>query len=167
MVVHNRDDMIDIAKIAARQPSPAARGSGSSPIPSPLPTKWCRRWSRSAYYATRSQSCWERMPAHPPSHGPHERRWLIPVTTRGLRRGQRIRRGTGDVILGLEQVAAEAAKPLVGVFLDFHPPLDSSAEPDSPETLPRFDGSVDAIQALAALTADAQWCAKILGPCRC
>jgi acyl-CoA synthetase (NDP forming) len=65
--------------------------------------------------------------------------------------------GTEDVVLDLEQVAAEATKPLVGVFLDFHPPLMSGDVPDSPGLLPRFDGAVDAIQALSALTAYAQW----------
>jgi acyl-CoA synthetase (NDP forming) len=33
----------------------------------------------------------------------------------------------------------------------------SSGEPDSPGTLPRFDGSVNAIQALSALTSYAEW----------
>jgi len=57
-------------------------------------------------------------------------------------------------------LAAEGAKPLIGVFLDFHPPLGSDGEPDWPGSLPRFDGSVDAIQALASLTAYAKWCAQ-------
>jgi acyl-CoA synthetase (NDP forming) len=65
--------------------------------------------------------------------------------------------GTEEIILALENVAAEATKPLIGVFLDFHPPLLSSGEPDSPGMLPRFDGSVDAIQALSALTSYAEW----------
>jgi acyl-CoA synthetase (NDP forming) len=65
--------------------------------------------------------------------------------------------GTEDVILALEHVAAEATKPLVGAFLDFHPPLMSSGEPDTPGLLPKFDGSVDAIQALAAITGYAEW----------
>ncbi len=34
-------------------------------------------------------------------------------------------KGTEDIILALENVAAEATKPLIGVFLDFHPPLSS------------------------------------------
>jgi acyl-CoA synthetase (NDP forming) len=65
--------------------------------------------------------------------------------------------GTEEIILALEDVAAEAAKPLIGVFLDFHPPLLNSREPDSAGMLPRFDGSVDAIQALSALTSYAEW----------
>jgi acyl-CoA synthetase (NDP forming) len=65
--------------------------------------------------------------------------------------------GTEDIILTLENVAARATKPLIGVFLDFQPPLQSSGKPDTPGMLPRFDGSVDAIQALSALINYAQW----------
>jgi hypothetical protein len=65
--------------------------------------------------------------------------------------------GTEGIILALENVAAEASKLLVGVFLDFHPPLLSSGEPDLSGRLPRFAGSVEAIQALAALTSYAEW----------
>jgi acyl-CoA synthetase (NDP forming) len=72
-------------------------------------------------------------------------------------------RGTEDIILALEDVAAEAVKPLIGVFVDFHPPLMNSSEADTPGTLPRFDGSVDAIQALSALTNYAVWRERDLG----
>jgi acyl-CoA synthetase (NDP forming) len=65
--------------------------------------------------------------------------------------------GTEDVILALEDVAAEATKPLVGVFLDFHPPLMSGGTPDEPGSLPRFDAAADAIYALSALSAYAHW----------
>jgi acyl-CoA synthetase (NDP forming) len=71
--------------------------------------------------------------------------------------------GTDDIILALENAAAEAAKPLIGVFLDFKPPLQSSGEPDAPGMLPKFDGSVDAIQALSALTNYARWRDRDLG----
>jgi acyl-CoA synthetase (NDP forming) len=71
--------------------------------------------------------------------------------------------GTEDTILTLENAAAEATKPLVGVFLDFHPPLPSSGEADTPGMLPRFDGSVDAIQALSALTRYSLWRDRDLG----
>ena len=49
------------------------------------------------------------------------------------------------------------AKPLVGVFLDFHAPLMSGGTPDRPGSLPRFDAHADAIQALSALSAYAHW----------
>ena len=66
-------------------------------------------------------------------------------------------RGTEDVILALETVAAAATKPLVGVFLDFHPPLMSGGTVDEPGALPRFDSAVDAVYALSALSAYAHW----------
>jgi hypothetical protein len=71
--------------------------------------------------------------------------------------------GTEDVIVALEQVAAEATKPLVGVFLDFHLPMLSGGKPDTSGSLPRFDGSVDAIQALSSLTAYTRWCDRDAG----
>jgi acyl-CoA synthetase (NDP forming) len=64
---------------------------------------------------------------------------------------------TEEVSVAVQEVATEAAKPLIGVFLDFHHPSTSHGEPDTPGLLPRFDGSVDAIQALSALTAYATW----------
>ena len=65
--------------------------------------------------------------------------------------------GTEDVILALEDVAAEASKPRVGVFLDFHLPLMSGGTTDEPGRLPRFDAAADAIYALSALSAYAPW----------
>ena len=65
--------------------------------------------------------------------------------------------GTEDVILALEDVAATTSKPLIGVFLDFHPPLMSGGTTDEPGRLPRFDAAADAIYALAALSAYAHW----------
>ncbi len=65
--------------------------------------------------------------------------------------------GTEDVIVALEGVSAESAKPLIGVFLDFHPPMTSGGGADEAGTLPKFDSPTDAIQALAALSAYAHW----------
>jgi acyl-CoA synthetase (NDP forming) len=65
--------------------------------------------------------------------------------------------GTEDVIWALDAVALEAGKPLVGVFLDFHPPLMSGQAADEPGHLPRFDAAADAIHALSALSAYAHW----------
>lgn len=65
--------------------------------------------------------------------------------------------GTEDVIVALDGIAGEADKPLVGVFLDFHPPMRRDGEEDRPGELPRFDAPADAIQALAAVTAYAHW----------
>ena len=75
--------------------------------------------------------------------------------------------GTEDVILALEDVAATTSKPLIGVFLDFHPPLMSGGATDEPGRLPRFDAAADAIYALAALSAYAHWRDRDPGRCRC
>ncbi len=65
--------------------------------------------------------------------------------------------GTEDVIEVLEGVSGQSAKPLVGVFLDFHDPSTDHDESDGIGGLPRFDNPADAVQALAALTAHAHW----------
>ena len=65
--------------------------------------------------------------------------------------------GTEDVITALDAVAGHGAKPLVGVFLDFHPPMTKESDVDLPGELPRFDAPADAIHALSALTAYAHW----------
>jgi acyl-CoA synthetase (NDP forming) len=65
--------------------------------------------------------------------------------------------GTEEVIAGLDAIAGKADKPLIGVFLDFHPPLRRESEADLCGELPRFDAPADAIHALAALTAYAHW----------
>ena len=60
--------------------------------------------------------------------------------------------------MALEEVAVEAAKPLIGVFLDFHAADDERRRrPDDVGHLPRFDAAADAVHALSALTAYAHW----------
>ena len=161
MVVHNRGDMIDIAKIATRQPLP--RGPRVRIVTNSL---------------TLSHQMMQKMDSVGLFHDPEPE--LLGADAGAAAFAQAARaaladprydsvvcaavnafdRGTEEVILALEQVAAEGVKPLIGVFLDFHPPLGSDGEPDGPGSLPRFDGSVDAIQALASLTAYAKWCAQ-------
>ena len=161
MVVHNRGDMIDIAKIATRQPSP--------------PGPRVRIVTNSL---TLTHQMMQKMDSVGLFHDPQPELLGADASAAAFAQAARAAledprydsvvcaavnafdRGTEEVMLALEQVAAEGVKPLVGVFLDFHPPLESKGEPDSPGSLPRFDGSVDAIQALAALTAHAQWCAQ-------
>ena len=161
MVVHNRDDMIDIAKIAARQPSPSGPRVRIITNSLTLAHQMAQKIDSVGLLhdpepellgATASAPAFARAAREALADSRYDSVVCAAVNA--------FDEGTGDVILGLEQVAAEAAKPLVGVFVDFHPLLDSSAEPDSPESLPRFESSVDAIQALAALTAHAQWCAQ-------
>ena len=161
MVVHNRGDMIDIAKIATRQPLP--RGPRVRIVTNSL---------------TLSHQMVQKMDSVGLFHDPEPELLGADASAAAFAKAARAAladprydsvvsaavnafdRGTEEVILALEQVAAEGVKPLIGVFLDFHPPLGSDGEPDGPGSLPRFDGSVDAIQALASLTAYAKWCAQ-------
>jgi acyl-CoA synthetase (NDP forming)/RimJ/RimL family protein N-acetyltransferase len=158
IVVHRRGDMIDIAKIAARQPLPS--GPRVRIITNSL---------------TLAQQMLQKMDSvgllrdpQPELLGAEAGPEAFVLAAREALTDQRydsvvcaavnaFDRGTEEIILALENVASEATKPLIGVFIDFHPPLMSSGEPDSPGTLPRFDGSVDAIQALSALTSYAEW----------
>jgi acyl-CoA synthetase (NDP forming)/RimJ/RimL family protein N-acetyltransferase len=161
MVVHNRGEMINIAKIAARQPSPA--GPRVRIITNSL---------------TLAYQMLQKIDSVGLLHDPQPE--LLGADAGGAAFAAAARealadprydsvvcaavdafdQGTGDVILALEQVAAEAEKPVVGIFLDFHSPLARTGGPDTPRSLPTFDGFVDAIQALAALTTHAQWCAQ-------
>ena len=158
MVVHRRGDMIDIAKIAARQPLPS--GPRVRIVTNSL---------------TLAQQLMQKMESvgllrdpQPELLEPDADTATFATAAREALADRRydsvvcaavnaFEPGTEDVILALENVAAEATKPLVGAFLDFHPPLMSSGEPDTPGQLPKFDGSVDAIQALAAITGYAEW----------
>ena len=158
MVVHRRGDMIDIAKIASRQPLPA--GPRVRIITNSL-TLACQILQKMDSVGLIRDPEPELLgaDANPDAFGRAvqealaDRRYDSVVCAAV----NAFNRGTEDIILALENIAANATKPLVGVFLDFHPPLLSSGQPDAPGMLPRFDGSVDAIQALSALTDYAQW----------
>jgi acyl-CoA synthetase (NDP forming)/RimJ/RimL family protein N-acetyltransferase len=161
MVVHNRGDMIDIAKIASRQPLPSGprvriitnsvtlahqmlqKMDSVGLIRDPEPELLGADADPEAFARAARQAL-------------ADQRYDSVVCAAVNAFGQ----GTEDIIPDLENVAAEATKPLIGVFLDFHPPLISSGEPDAPGLLPRFDGSVDAIQALSTLTTYTQWCER-------
>jgi acyl-CoA synthetase (NDP forming)/GNAT superfamily N-acetyltransferase len=158
MVVHRRSDMIDIAKIAARQPLPAG----------PRVRIVTNSLTLAHQMMQKMESVGLLRDPQPELLEPEADSTAFVAAVRAALADPRydsvvcaavnaFGQGTEDIILGLEQVAAEASKPLLGAFLDFHPPMTSSGEPDVPGLLPRFDGSVDAIQALAALTAYALW----------
>jgi acyl-CoA synthetase (NDP forming)/RimJ/RimL family protein N-acetyltransferase len=158
MVVHHRGDMIDIAKIATRQPLPA--GPRVRIITNSL--------TLAHQMVQKMDSVGLLRDPQPELLGAEAGPEAFVLAAREGLADQRydsvvcaavnaFDQGTEEIILALENVAAEATKPLIGVFLDFHPPLMSSGETDSPGMLPRFDGSVDAIQALSALTSYAEW----------
>jgi acyl-CoA synthetase (NDP forming)/RimJ/RimL family protein N-acetyltransferase len=164
MVVHGRGDMIDIAKIASRQPLPL--GPRVRIVTNSL---------------TLAHQMLQKMDSVGLIRDPEPELLGADADGEAFARAARMAladqrydsvvcaavnafdQGTEDIILALEDVAAEASKPLIGVFVDFHPPLMNSSEADTPGTLPRFDGSVDAIQALSALTNYALWRERDLG----
>jgi acyl-CoA synthetase (NDP forming)/RimJ/RimL family protein N-acetyltransferase len=158
MVVHGRGDMIDIAKIASRQPLPAGPRVRIITNSLTLAHQMVQQMESVGLLRDQQPELLE------PDADPATFAGAARVALADARYDSVVcaavnvfEQGTEDVILGLEQVAAEATKPLAGVFLDFHPPLMSGDAPDTPGGLPRFDGAVDAIQALSALTAYAQW----------
>jgi acyl-CoA synthetase (NDP forming) len=158
MVVHRRGDMIDIAKIAARQPLPS--GPRVRVISNSLTLAHQMLQKMESVGLLRDPQP-ELLGAEA---GPAEFVRAAHAALADQRYDSVVcaavnafDAGTEGIILALENVAAEASKLLVGVFLDFHPPLLSSGEPDLSGRLPRFAGSVEAIQALAALTSYAEW----------
>jgi acyl-CoA synthetase (NDP forming)/RimJ/RimL family protein N-acetyltransferase len=164
MVVHSRGDMIDIAKIASRQPLPT--GPRVRIISNSLTLTHQMLQKMDSVGLIRDPE--------PELLGADANPEAFARAARAALADQRydsvvcaavnaFDQGTEDIILALENAAAEATKPLVGVFLDFHPPLLSNGEADTPGMLPRFDGSVDAIQALSALTSYALWRDRDLG----
>ena len=158
MVVHRRSAMIDIAKIAARQPLPP--GPRVRIITNSVTLAQQMRQTVDAVGLLR-----DREPvllgavAEPTAFVEAAREALgDPACDSVVCAAVNVfDQGTEAVILALEDVAAEASKPLVGVFLDFHLPLMSGGTTDEPGSLPRFDAAVDAIYALAALSAYAHW----------
>ena len=158
MVVHHRGDMIDIAKIAARQPLPSGPRVRIITNSLTLAHQMVQKMDSVGLLRDPQPELLE-AEAGPEAfvlaarEGLADQRYdsVVCAAVNGFDQG------TEEIILALENVAAEATKPLIGVFLDFHPPLMSSGAPDSPGMLPRFDGSVDAIQALSALTSYAEW----------
>jgi acyl-CoA synthetase (NDP forming) len=162
--VHRRGDMIDIAKIAARQPLPSGPRVRIITNSLTLAHQMLQKMESVGLLRDPQPELLE-SDADPGAFVQAAREALADrrydsVVCAAVNVFQQ---GTEKVTVALEQVAAGATKPLLGVFLDFHPPLMSSGEPDVPGWLPRFDGSVAAIQALSALTAYAQWRDRDLG----
>ncbi len=157
MVVHRRGAMFDIAKIAARQPLP--------------PGPRVRLVTNSATLAAQMQhtigavglllekSVLVGSGATPQAYVDAARVALgDPGCDSVVCAAVNVyEEGTEDVIAALDAIAGQTAKPLVGVFLDFHPPLLKESAVDHPGELPRFDAPADAIHALSAMAAYAHW----------
>jgi acyl-CoA synthetase (NDP forming)/RimJ/RimL family protein N-acetyltransferase len=158
MVVHRRGDMIDIAKIASRQPLPVGPRVRIITNSLTLAHQMLQKMDSVGLIRDPEPELLG-ADANPEAFGRAARQALADQRYDSVvcAAVNAFNQGTDNIIVTLENVAAEAAKPLIGVFLDFQPPLQSSGEPDAPGMLPRFDGSVDAIQALSALTNYAQW----------
>ena len=156
MVVHRRGAMFDIAKIAARQPLPG--GARVAVVTNSVPLAG-QLGSVIAAVGLLADAPPVLLPAGATAAQFHDAALealasecdsVVCAAVNGYAEG------VDAVVETLETVAAGTNKPLVGVFLDFHDPL-SSAGPDGPGRLPRFDSTVDAVQALAAVTAHAHW----------
>ena len=158
MVVHRRGDMIDIAKIASRQPLPTGPRIRIITNSLTLAHQMLQKVDSVGLIRDPEPELLG-ADAGPEAFGRAAREALADQRYDSVvcAAVNAFNQGTEDIILTLENVAADATKPLIGVFLDFHPPSLRSGQQATPGMLPMFDGSVDAIQALSALTAYAHW----------
>ncbi|MDN5762468.1 MAG: GNAT family N-acetyltransferase [Microlunatus sp.] len=157
IVVHRRQALFDIARICARQPLPggrrvqlvtnsatlarqmavtaAAAGLLLKPEPLILPTDAdANALAGAASRALSDERCDS----------------VVCTAVSPYDRDDRVRDA-------LEDLAAHAGKPLIGVLLDFRGPPPASAEPDGMGKLAAFDSPGDAIRALGAVTEHAAW----------
>jgi acyl-CoA synthetase (NDP forming)/RimJ/RimL family protein N-acetyltransferase len=158
MVVHRRSAMIDVAKIAARQPLPS--GPRVRIVTNSVTLAAQMTQTIEAVGLLRDPAPVLLSSAADPAAFAEAARAALadPAYDSVVCAAVNVfEQGTEDVIWALNDVAVEAGKPLVGVFLDFHPPLTSGATVDEPGHLPRFDAAADAIYALSALSAYAHW----------
>ncbi|SDS40818.1 Acyl-CoA synthetase (NDP forming) [Friedmanniella luteola] len=157
MVVHRRGAMFDIAKIAARQPLP--RGQRVRLVTNSATLAAQMEHTIGAVGLLHEESVLLRSSASPQDYVDATLAALADPRTNSVvcAAVNVYEEGTEDVITALDQIAGEGDKPLVGVFLDFHPPMVKENDVDLPGELPRFDAPVDAIHALSTLTAYAHW----------
>jgi acyl-CoA synthetase (NDP forming) len=158
MVVHRRGAMVDIAKIAARQPLPTGPRVRIVTNSVSLGAQMCQT-SDAVGLLREDRPVLLGAVADPAEFAAAARAALTdPGCDSVVCAAVNVYdQGTEDVIIALDGVAMAAAKPLIGVFLDFHPPLMSNGSADDVGHLPRFDAAADAIHALSALTAYAHW----------
>ncbi|HET9871401.1 MAG TPA: GNAT family N-acetyltransferase [Propionibacteriaceae bacterium] len=158
IVVHRRGAMFDIAKIASRQPLPAGLRVRVITNSATL----------AAQMAHTIQAVGMLVAGDPVILGPESSATVYAdAVAEALADGRTdsvvcaavavFDKGTEEVRDALEDLAARAAKPVVGVFLDFAATEDEGSGPDLMGNLPIFDAPADAIHALSALTAYAHW----------
>lgn len=158
MVVHRRGALFDIAKIAARQPLP--RGQGVRLITNS--GTLAQQMTHTIDGVGLLVDC--EPVVLPPAATPDDFAAAVADGMAAERCGSVLCAvvnvfdcGTEGTEARLREIAADAAKPLVSVLLDFSDPVPESGEPDRPGALPVFDAPVDAVHALAAVTAYAHW----------
>lgn len=158
MVVHRRGAMVDVAKIAARQPLPSGprvrvitnSATLAQQMGHTIDAVGLLRDTEPALLSSIADPVQFADTARAALADPHYDAVLCAAVNV-------FDKGTEHVIVALDEVAANTTKPLVGVFLDFHAPRMSGGVPDGPGRLPCFDAAADAIHALAALSAYAHW----------
>ncbi len=158
MVVHRRGAMFDIAKIVSRQPLPAGprvRTITNSSTLSAQMTHTLRAVGllpAGEAVVLSSDCCAEDFAVATRQALADPECNSVVVAVVGV-----FEPGTGEAHAVLEKIAADATKPVLGVFLDFQGVDDEGRGPDLMGGLPTFDAPADAIQALSAVTAYAHW----------
>nr|WP_294696012.1 GNAT family N-acetyltransferase [uncultured Friedmanniella sp.] len=157
MVVHRRGAMFDIAKIAARQPLP--RGVRVRVITNSATLAAQMQHTIEAVGLVLEKVALIASAGTPQDYVDAARAALAdPGCDSVVCAAVNVyEEGTEDVITALDEIAGNGDKPLVGVFLDFHPPMQLPSAVDNQGELPRFDAPADAIHALSAVTAYAHW----------
>ena len=165
MVVHQRGDMIDIAKIAARQPLPS--GPRVRIITNSLTLAYQMVQKMDSVGLLRDpQPELLKADADPPAFAQAARDALADPRYDSVvcASVNAFDKGTKDVILAIGGGRRRGHQATDRRVLGLPSAAEQlTASRTAPGLLPRFDGSVDAIQALAALTAYAAWRDRDLG----
>ena len=158
MVVHRRGAMFDIAKIAARQPLPRGQRVRIITNSSTLAAQMQHTIRAVGLLEEKAPALLNSSASAQDFVGGALLALSDPSCDAVVCAAVNVfEEGTEEVILALDAIAGKADKPMIGVFLDFHPPMRKESAVDLPGELPRFDAPADAIHALAALTAYAHW----------
>ena len=158
MVVHRRGAMFDVAKLAARQPLPAGPRVQIVTNSATLAAQLIHTVAATGLLPAETPPVLLGAVVDPAAFATAARAALAdPGCDSVVCAAVNVYdQGNQDVIAALSEVASGAPKPLLGVFLDFHQP-HREADADERGGLPRYDSPVDAVHALAAVTAHAHW----------